>query len=206
MTTSEPSTSGRATPTIPKANQLGTKRKHEASRFGQAQKEKQDQQRNALAQKRSSGDISVSPQIQAWLDREIRASREAAEASREIVEKLQLELKAQQTLTANLQTALAQTATKQPATLKQEPAEVELMETTDSTDDLDEPFETEKPKVKAEDTDVKPNVELKEEKVSIEQLDVKLTTYAGVTEQPTSSTKNDPQIPYRKKKIPPNKR
>jgi hypothetical protein len=206
MTTSEPSTSGRATRTIPKANQLGTKRKHEASRFGQTQKEKQDQQRNASAQKRSSGDISVPPQIQAWLDREIRASKEAAEASREVVEKLQHELKAQQTLTANLQLALAQTATKQPAPLKQESAEVELMETTDSTDDLDEPFETEKPQVKAEDTYVKPNVELKEEKVSIEQLDVKLATYAEVTEQPTSSTKNDPQIPYRKKKIPPSKR
>jgi hypothetical protein len=140
------------------------------------------------------------------LDREIRASKEAAEASREVVEKLQLELKAQQTLTANLQLALAQTATKQSAALKQEPSEVELMETTDSTDDLDEPFETEKPQVKAEDTDVKPNVEPKEEKVSIEQLDVKLATYAEVTEQPTSSTKNDPQIPYRKKKIPPSKR
>jgi hypothetical protein len=33
-----------------------------------------------------------------------------------------------------------------------------------------------------------------------------LATYAEVTEQPTSSTKNDPQIPYRKKKIPPSKR
>jgi hypothetical protein len=91
--------------------------------------------------------------------------------------------------------------------LKQEPAEVELMETTDSTGDLDEPFETDKPQAKTEDTDVKPSIEPKEEKVIIEQLDVKLATYAEVIEQPTSSTKtNDPQIPYRKKKIPPNKR
>jgi hypothetical protein len=108
MTTSEPSTSGRATPTIPKANQLGAKRKHETSHFGKAQKDKQDQQRERSLQKRSAGGISVSPQLQAWLDREIRASKEAAEASREAAKKLQLELQAQQTLTANLQLALAQ--------------------------------------------------------------------------------------------------
>jgi hypothetical protein len=141
------------------------------------------------------------------LDREIRASKEAAKASREAAEKQQLELQAQQTLTPNLQLALAQTAKKQPAPLKQEPAEVEFMEMTDSTDDLDEPFEADKPQAKTEDTDVKPSIEPKEEKPVIEQLDVKLATYAEVIEQPTSSTKNnDPQIPYRKKKIPPNKR
>jgi hypothetical protein len=91
--------------------------------------------------------------------------------------------------------------------LKQEPAEVELMETTDSTDDLDEPFEANKPQATTENTDVKPSIEPKEEKAIIEQLYVKLATYAEVIEQPTSSTRNnDPQIPYRKKKIPPNKR
>jgi hypothetical protein len=111
-------------------------------------------------------------------------------------------------LTANLQLALTQTrAKKQLAPLKQEPAKIELMETTDSADDLNEPFEVDKPQTKTEDTDVKPSIEQKEEKPIVEQLDVKMTTYADVIKQPTSSTKSsDPQISYCKKKIPLNNR